>query len=193
MIERLFAKLSVVAATVFLAALCGCDDGTAKADSRATDGAAALDAAVDTEPPADGAPDGRMSGDGAAVRDGAADQRAGDLGAPVACDPINVSCRAQPPGCKLGWIPSVVNGCWGTCVPVERCSDVPARPDCDKSTVTCKRVEPRCPSGYVPSVTGSCYGPCVPKHVCACVPGGPATQCPKDTVCWTAKRCGPLI
>jgi hypothetical protein len=39
----------------------------------------------------------------------------------VSCDPREVVCKRAPPKCQ-GWqVPSVVNGCYGECVPIEQC------------------------------------------------------------------------
>ena len=42
--------------------------------------------------------------------------------APYDCDPAHVSCRAMPPACEPGMVPSVVADCWGPCVPEPLCA-----------------------------------------------------------------------
>lgn len=41
------------------------------------------------------------------------------------CDPSNARCDAPPPRCTTGHVPSVRAGCWGPCVPFERCLPIP--------------------------------------------------------------------
>ena len=43
---------------------------------------------------------------------------------PTACDRNDVDCLALPPECGAGEVPSVVDGCWGPCVPADHCTDV---------------------------------------------------------------------
>lgn len=40
---------------------------------------------------------------------------------PVPCDPSMVSCQSQPPTCPSRQTPSIVEGCWSTCVDVNQC------------------------------------------------------------------------
>ncbi len=48
--------------------------------------------------------------------------------------PINCSgpvvCNALPPECESGFVPSVVDGCWGACVPYRYCADTS---NCDET------------------------------------------------------------
>lgn len=39
----------------------------------------------------------------------------------VSCDPAEVWCRALPPSCPAGQVPSVEDHCWGACVDVAAC------------------------------------------------------------------------
>ncbi len=40
------------------------------------------------------------------------------------CDATQVTCRAVTPECPAGQVPSVVDACWGPCLPVTQCSRV---------------------------------------------------------------------
>ena len=44
---------------------------------------------------------------------------------PFECNPVFVACDELPPDCPDGTLPSVVKGCWGSCVPSEACDFVP--------------------------------------------------------------------
>jgi hypothetical protein len=48
--------------------------------------------------------------------------------APVQCDPDEAWCRALPPTCSAGHVPSVIDHCWGPCVPVTECACDAAEP-----------------------------------------------------------------
>lgn len=37
------------------------------------------------------------------------------------CDPDDVRCFAVPPECDEGEVPTVVDGCWGECIPAMEC------------------------------------------------------------------------
>lgn len=37
-----------------------------------------------------------------------------------------VDCAQAPPDCAAGTLPSIVNGCWGACVPARLCDEVPS-------------------------------------------------------------------
>jgi len=62
------------------------------------------------------------------------------------CDPAHTTCDARPPTCPTGQYASVRMGCWGPCVPFERCLPLPC-PDgapcpngwrCVVSILTCQ-------------------------------------------------------
>jgi hypothetical protein len=46
------------------------------------------------------------------------------------CDRSRVTCPALPPNCPEGTVPSVLDGCWGPCLPPTECSRVDACADC---------------------------------------------------------------
>jgi len=48
----------------------------------------------------------------------------------VVCNPTAVECNGIPPDCPVGEVPSVVGGCWGSCVPVLDCATEPSCDDC---------------------------------------------------------------
>ncbi len=65
------------------------------------------------------------------------------------CNPRNVTCRSLPPTCPMGQVPSVMNSCWGSCVPFAMCPPIPCMPgqpssfcpaqtQCDFDTFRCE-------------------------------------------------------
>lgn len=40
------------------------------------------------------------------------------------CDPSSVACRIRPPVCREGSVPSVIDRCWGPCVPFAECAPI---------------------------------------------------------------------
>jgi hypothetical protein len=46
------------------------------------------------------------------------------------CDAGRVVCRAAPPTCSEGTVPSVVDDCWGPCIPPTECANVGSCADC---------------------------------------------------------------
>jgi hypothetical protein len=42
----------------------------------------------------------------------------------VDCDHTQVFCLSEPPACPDGFTPTVVNGCWGGCLPATECAQV---------------------------------------------------------------------
>ncbi|MEZ4448339.1 MAG: hypothetical protein R3B09_02590 [Nannocystaceae bacterium] len=46
--------------------------------------------------------------------------------APQRCNPAEVACDALPPECPDGFVASVVDVCWGSCVPAHLCDVLPA-------------------------------------------------------------------
>jgi hypothetical protein len=63
---------------------------------------------------------------------------------PVSCDPRQILCKRAPPKCAGGQVPSVVDTCYGDCVPVEQCAckDAPECPQPD--SYTCHRSAGHC-------------------------------------------------
>jgi hypothetical protein len=59
-----------------------------------------------------------------------------DASTPSDCDPRKILCRAAPPACPDGQVPSVSGSCYGPCIPVESCTcNAPeACPNSDKYT-----------------------------------------------------------
>ena len=51
-------------------------------------------------------------------------------GVVVDCDPGHVACNSPTPVCDMGQAPSVVNGCWGDCVPILSCATVSSCDGC---------------------------------------------------------------
>jgi hypothetical protein len=53
--------------------------------------------------------------------DSAAPDAAPDAPKTVSCDTRKIACRMVTPTCPAGQVPSVVDSCYGECVPIERC------------------------------------------------------------------------
>lgn len=87
------------------------------------------------------------------------------------CDASHIVCMtfAAVAPCPEGQAYSVVDGCYGKCVPLADCAPLPTEPlyDCDTTKITCQTFAPViCPDGTVPTVENGCYGPCVPSTQC---------------------------
>jgi len=80
----------------------------------------------------------------------------------VDCDPANAFCDMVQPTCDEGFTVSIVNGCYGACVPVEQC----ATPNKCEGIVICAMAPPDCEPGFVPSVENGCWGTCIPEEEC---------------------------
>jgi len=74
---------------------------------------------------------------GPSVDTGTGDTDAGGDGL-YDCDPSHTTCRAIPPMCPSGQVPSVEGECWGMCVPFVDCRPI----ECDPTAMF-----PRCPDG----------------------------------------------
>ena len=102
----------------------------------------------------------------------------------VNCDHTQVACRALPPECDEGEVPSVEGTCWTfECVPAESCQRVRVR--CEGAS--CLAAEPECAEGWSASVREGCWGPCVPDEWCTAYDpceglscGESCSQCPPD-------------
>jgi hypothetical protein len=96
--------------------------------------------------------------------------------APIACNPVIVTCDSLPPACPDGQIASVAdNGCWGPCVPAEVCDVVP---DCSvcADDETCVRRDTQLGAEYLcEPIAAACAGvpacdcmdPCTEPYICA--------------------------
>lgn len=60
-----------------------------------------------------------------------------DAASLASCDPRRVLCRAAPPSCPQGQVPSIDGSCWGACVPIESCGCTVADDCPDPSQYTC--------------------------------------------------------
>ncbi len=80
---------------------------------------------------------------------GGADASAEDAGredadAERTCDPRGVVCLAPQPVCDDLHVPSVVGGCWGPCVPIDRCPCESPEECPDPDQYTCNRARGTC-------------------------------------------------
>lgn len=92
----------------------------------------------------------------------------------VSCNPLAVSCDAPPPKCPDGQVPRVMDGCWGTCIPVEFCDVVPGCEDCQEHEACVEAVTQLGPSFSCVPIAPECDG--VPS--CDCL--GEACEAPFD-------------
>lgn len=70
------------------------------------------------------------------------------------CDASRVKCAAAPPACPEGMLPSVLDGCWGSCLPASTCLAVSSCVDCPDDhvcvplvgdgVVRCAELDPAC-------------------------------------------------
>lgn len=56
---------------------------------------------------------------------------AGSGGSGIECNPSESQCYAPTPACPVGEVPSVVDNCWGPCVPILQCATEPNCDSCD--------------------------------------------------------------
>jgi hypothetical protein len=80
----------------------------------------------------------------------------------MAAECTGAVCAQTPPACSSGFVPSVVNGCWGDCVPVTRCLEVADCSWCDGVCATSELGSRHCSSNFC-SGPGPCecgYSPC---------------------------------
>lgn len=90
------------------------------------------------------------------------------------CDQSKATCKSLPPTCPEGSVPSVLEQCWGPCVPATECRRVTACDQC--GTATC--VEH--PSN------GGVLRQCVPQDVCE---GAPDCSCLGPLACEEHDSC----
>ena len=76
-----------------------------------------------------------------------------------------VFCNGLPPDCTAGWVPSVSNGCWGTCVPATECLSVPSCSDCAADSTCALYVNMTGPEPHCVSIPDECAN----LPVCACL------------------------
>src|SRR5262249_14962326 len=87
----------------------------------------------------------------------------------------NVLCNSLPPPCEgIGYVPSVVNQCWGACVPATQCAGLNSCAPCTAPLTTCVSVEIETPNP-------------VPNNHCVSIPKGcegtPTCACMGKSVC----------
>ena len=67
----------------------------------------------------------------------AASCSAGQCVAGFDCDIAKVGCDEPQPECDPGLSPTVIDGCWGPCLPVSQCASVSSCEQCDQSSQLC--------------------------------------------------------
>jgi hypothetical protein len=115
---------------------------------------------------------GAQGGSGATGAEGGS---AGAGGGPVDCNPTGVACNGMPPVCDPGEVPSVIDLCWGPCVPILSCAAEDSCAGCDTgfcAAYVAWTTEYRCvmPSLQCSALACSCLNPyfCV-EPFSACV------------------------
>ncbi len=94
---------------------------------------------------------------------------AGQCVAGIKCNVLDVFCNGPMPKCPVGQRPSVVNHCWGPCVPSAECIEVMSCADCDTSKQIC-----------VTTGDGTRHCADIPKE---CGAGIPTCACMGSSVC----------
>ena len=111
---------------------------------------------------------------------------AGQCVTSFACDGAQTICLTPKPECPPGQQPTVVNGCWGGCLPERECADVTACEDCSSDS-TCVSLIAHNPSyhcvdpGPCDTVNCKCLAAaaCVdPFTICSEDPAGISCGCP---------------
>ncbi|MFO0570849.1 MAG: hypothetical protein U0263_34750 [Polyangiaceae bacterium] len=111
---------------------------------------------------------GSTGGVGASGGSGGVGATGGTGGATsVDCNPSTVLCKSMAPTCSPGEVPSVVNQCWGPCVPILTCAP---EKDCTN-----------CPNGFCAEYValGTEYRCVLPSLQCAAL----ACSCLADYFC----------
>ncbi len=111
---------------------------------------------------------------------------AGQCVTSFSCDGAQTICLTPKPECPPGQQPTVVNGCWGGCLPERECADVTACEDCSSDS-TCVSLIAHNPSyhcvdpGPCDTVNCKCLAAaaCVdPFTICSEDPAGISCGCP---------------
>jgi hypothetical protein len=88
------------------------------------------------------------------------------------CNSTRATCPAQVPNCPAGTIPSVLDSCWGPCLPPTECRDVATCNSCGAGSVCvtnddvggrfigCVAPAPDCRAGNYCTCLGACVSAC---------------------------------
>lgn len=90
---------------------------------------------------------------------------AGRCVAGFVCDYSMVVCAQPPPPCEPGKTASVLNGCWGGCVPTTQCASVADCSQCDPATQVCVQEVAFEITSHCVDKPSACQG----KPLCACM------------------------
>jgi len=88
------------------------------------------------------------------------------------CDGNESTCPALPPNCAAGTVPSVLDGCWGPCLPATECRSVATCDACVTAGAACVMHELQ-----VPSVGCVEPGTCEKGNLCECLDACSGFQC----------------
>jgi len=94
----------------------------------------------------------------------------------LSCDGSEATCPALPPDCTAGTVPSVVDGCWGPCIPPTECRSVS---NCD----ACTAVGAACVTNDLILLGVGCVelGECEKGNLCECLDACPVACSETET------------
>lgn len=89
----------------------------------------------------------------------------------INCSPSVVTCRAPTPECEPGDIPSVIDDCWGPCVPAYECLSFVDCSNCDPALYVCveyrsRIIMPRRCVVIPPECESDRTCECLEEHMC---------------------------
>ena len=98
------------------------------------------------------------------------------------CNAARVECTTEPPLCPEGQVPSVIDDCWGPCMPASDCAEVSSCDDCADGSVCvafegfnrsyhCVESAPGCEAGNYCDCLGVC-GACSEREGAVSCPCG---------------------
>jgi len=85
---------------------------------------------------------------------------------PKVCEPSKVTCADDPPECGAKTLPSIVDGCWGECVPYEECGFLGSCEPCLEAELGCQQTGEIKSAGCFESASDCDSCDCLPPEVC---------------------------
>jgi hypothetical protein len=81
------------------------------------------------------------------------------------CDQLMAFCNVPPPTCPVGQAASVLDGCWGPCVPATECLSVTRCGQCDPATQVCVLEQAFDETRHCVDLPAACQG----RPLCECM------------------------